>query len=148
MFNATPHTLKLLASLVWYSGFIILYIKGSALLLIAENIKPDQIWIWFAIFTGLFIGVLKAKYLYNRLCTNNLDRIASLKQPKIWHFYRIRFFVFLCLMIVLGRSLSSLAHDNYPALIIIAIIELSVATALLGSSHQFWKTPHSEKKSL
>lgn len=141
MFNASTRTLKLLASLIWYSGFIILFIKSSGLLLDAESIKPNQLWTWLAIFSGLLIGAIKARYLYSRLCIKNLNRINALKQPKLWHFYRLRFFFFLFLMIVLGRFLSQIAHDNYPILIIMAIVELSVATALLGSSYCFWRTP-------
>ena len=139
MFNATPHTLKLLASLIWYSGFIVLFIKGGKLLLEAEKINPDQIWTWIALLTGLVIGIVKAKYLYNRLCVKNLARINALKEPKIWHFYRIRFFIFLCSMVALGLLLSQHIHGNYPMMITMAILEISIATALLGSSHYFWR---------
>ena len=141
MFNASPRTLKLLASWVWYSGFIVLFIKSSKLLLEAERINPDQIWTWLAFLGGLSIGGIKAKFLFNKLCIKNLHRIDALKQPKLWHFYRTRFFIFLCLMIILGHFLSQMAHGNYPMLITMAIIELSVATALLGSSYCFWLTP-------
>jgi len=140
MFNASHRTLKLLASLIWYSGFIVLFIKSSGLLLDADSIKPNQLWTWFAVFFGLLIGAIKARYLYIRLCIKNLNRINVLKQPKLWHFYRMRFFFFLFSMIILGKFLSQIAHDNYPMLIIMAIVELSVATALLGSSHCFWRT--------
>lgn len=138
MFNTSPRTLKLLASLVWYSGFIVLFFKSSRLLLQAENINPDQLWIWLALISGLSIGAIKAKYLYGKLCIKNLHRIDALAHPKIWHFYRMRFFLFLGLMVALGLFLSQRAHGNYPMLITMAIIELSVATALLGSSHCFW----------
>ncbi|MCK4705941.1 MAG: hypothetical protein KAT90_10690 [Gammaproteobacteria bacterium] len=140
MFNASPRTLKLLASLIWYSGFIVLFIKSSGLLLDAESIKPNQLWTWLAVFSGLLIGAIKARYLYSRLCIKNLNRINALKQPKLWNFYRMRFFFFLFSMIILGKFLSRMAHDNYPMLLIMAIVELSVATALLGSSHCFWIT--------
>lgn len=142
MFNASPRTLKLLASWVWYSGFLVLFVKGTKLLLEAEKINPDQIWTWLAFLAGLGIGGIKAKYLYNKLCIKNLSRINALENPKIWHFYRMRFFFFLCLMIILGHFLSQMAHGNYSMLITMAIIELSVATALLGSSYCFWLTPY------
>jgi hypothetical protein len=140
MFNPSPRTLKLLASLVWHSGFIILFIKSAHLFLEAEKIKPDQTWIWLALFSGLVLGSIKAKYLYVKICIKNLNRINVLQQPKIWNFYRIRFFIFLSLMIILGSFLSRLAQGNYTMLITMAIIELSVATALLGSSHCFWRS--------
>ena len=138
MFNTSPRSLKILASLVWYSGFIVLFIKSSKLLLEAEKINPDQSWTWLALIAGVIIGGIKAKYLYAKLCIKNLHRIDTLEQPKIWHFYRMRFFIFLSLMVILGLFLSKMAHGNYPMLITMAIIELSVATALLGSSYCFW----------
>ena len=139
MFDTSTRTLKLLASLVWYSGAVVLYIKSSSLLIEAESIKPDQIWMWLAVPGGLIIGAIKAKYLFKKLCIKNLKRIDALGKPKLWHFYRLRFFIFLFAMIALGHFLSGQAHDNYPMLIIMAVVELSIATALLGSSHCFWK---------
>ncbi len=139
MFNASPYTLKLLAALIWYIGALVLYIKSTSLLLRAEMINPGQYWIWLAVLSGLVLGGIKAKYLFKRLCFKNLTRIKALQQAKLWHFYRIHFFIFLFSMIMLGNFLSRLAQDNYAMLITMAIVELSVATALLGSSNCFWK---------
>ncbi len=139
MFNTSAATLKLLASLVWYSGAAILFTKSTMLLLKAKSINPEQPWIWLAVLTGLIFGIIKAKYLYRRLCIKNLKRINSLNQPKLWQFYRMRFFIFLSFMILLGQALSQLANENYTLLISMIIVEISVATALLGSSNCFWK---------
>lgn len=139
MFNVSHLTLKILAALVWYSGFVVLYIKSINLLFRAEMINPGQHWIWLAVISGLVIGVIKAKYLYKRLCIKNLIRINSLHQAKLWQFYRLRFFVFLFSMILLGSYFSRQIHDNYSMLISMAILEISIATALLGSSNCFWK---------
>ena len=144
LFDASPRSLKLLAALVWYSGFVVLYIKASMLLVEADKINTDQIWTWLALLLGLIIGGLKAKYLYRRLCINNLKRINALKQAKIWHFYRMRFFIFLFSMIALGLFLSQWVHGNYSMLLTLAVLELSIATALLGSSHCFWKEQQNE----
>ena len=139
LFDASPRSLKLLAALVWYSGFVVLYYKSSLLLVEADRINTGQIWTWLAILAGLLIGGIKARYLYRRLCIKNLKRINSLEQAKIWHFFRMRFFIFLFSMIALGLFLSQWVHGNYSMLLILALIEISVATALLGSSHCFWK---------
>lgn len=139
MFNVSHHTLKLLAALVWYSGTVVLYIKSTRLLFRAEMLNPGQHWIWLAVISGLVIGVIKAKYLYKRLCIKNLTRINALHQAKLWQFYRPRFFIFLFSMILLGSYFSRQIHDNYSMLISMAILEISIATALLGSSHCFWK---------
>ena len=139
MFDTPPKTLKLLAALVWCSGAVVLYIKGSSMLFEAEGINPGQPWIWFAVLGGLLVGVVKAKYAFSRICLKNLKRIDALKQPKFWDFYRMRFFVFLLSMMILGTFLSRFAHGDYPILIAVALVDLSVATALLGSSNCFWK---------
>lgn len=139
MLNASHKTLKILAALVWSSGAVVLFIKSSTLLLEAESIKPGQNEIWLALFGGLTFGAIKAKYLFCRLCYKNLNRIDKLLTPKLWQFYRMHFFAFLLLMVSLGSYLSRLAHGDYLMLISMAFVELSVATALLGSSHCFWK---------
>lgn len=138
MFNVSHLALKMLAALVWYSGFGVLYFKSINLLLRAEMLKPGQYWIWLAVISGLIIGVIKAKYLYKRLCIKNLIRINALHQAKLWQFYRLRFFIFLLSMILLGSYFSRQIHDNYSMLIFMATLEISIATALLGSSHCFW----------
>lgn len=137
MFDASPRTLKLLAALVWYCGVVVLFIKSGSLLIEAESINPGQPWTWLAILGGLMLGGIKAKYLFSTLCIKNLRRIDALKQPKIWHFYRVHFFIFLFLMVSLGAFLSRLAHGDYPLLLAVALVEISIATALLGSSYCF-----------
>ena len=139
MFDSSIRTQKLLASLVWYSGAFVLSFKSSRLLIEAHSIKPDLLWIGLAILAGLIIGFIKAKYLFKRLCIKNLKRIGLLEQPKLWQFYRMRFFFFLLTMIIFGSYISHIAHGSYPMLITMAIVEVSLATALLGSSHCFRK---------
>jgi len=138
MFNSSTSTLKLLASLVWFCGAIVLSYKSSRMLLEAQSINSNQIWIWLAILTGIMIGLVKAKYLFKRVCIKNLRRIDALKTPKYWQAYRTHFYFFLLAMIILGSSISRLAHGNYAALITVAIIEISLFTALLGSGSCFW----------
>ncbi len=138
-FNTSRRSLKLLASLVWYSGAVVLSFKSSRLLLEAQNITPNQLWIWLAVLGGLIIGLIKAKYLFKPLCIKNLKRIDTLEKPRLWQFYRTGFFIFLFAMILLGSFISQLAHGSYAALMSMAIIEVSLATALLGSSTCFWK---------
>ena len=139
LFNAQPRTLKILAALVWYSGFVVLYIKSSILFLEAYKINDNLIWTSLAIVIGFSAGAIKSKYLFRKLCIKNLKRINKLQQPKIWQFYRIQFLIFLFSMIVLGLFLSQWIHGNYAMLLTMAVIELSIATALLSSSLCFFK---------
>jgi hypothetical protein len=139
MFDSSKLTLKLLAAAVWYSGAIVLSYKSSRLLLEAQSINTDQTWIWLAVLTGIMIGMIKAKYLFKYVCIKNLKRIDSLTSPRLWQAYRTNFYFFLLAMIILGSFITRSVHGNYAALITTAIIEISLATALLGSSDCFWK---------
>ena len=139
MFDTSARILKILAASVWYIGAAILILKGGSLLIAAENLMPGQAWTWLAAIMGLLIGGLKARILFRKVCKKNLYRIADLEQPKIWQFYRPRFFLFLFFMITIGAFLSRLARDNYPFLLSMAALDLSIATALMGSSYIFWR---------
>jgi len=139
MLVVSTRSLKILAALAWYVGGTILLLKGRSLLVEADALKPEEGWPWLAAVAGLFLGGLKAKFLFNKSCQRNLDRIAALKRPRVWQFFRPGFFVVLTVMILVGVNLSRLAHNNYPFLIGVAILDLSISIALLGSSYVFWK---------
>jgi hypothetical protein len=136
----TSHrTLNILAASVWYIGGIILIIKGSSLLFAGYRIYSVPLWTLMAGIAGLVIGSLKARFIFRRSCRKNLTRIAAIRQPRLWQFYRPQFFLLLTLMIILGATLSRLAHGNYGMLIAVAILDYSIGFALLGSSSVYWK---------
>lgn len=138
-FNTSKATLKILAAIVWFTGVIVLSRKSFFLLQSANEINPNLIYLGLAILIALIIGIIKTKYLFIGLCIKNLSRINILNNPKIWQFYRPQFFIFLISMIFLGSYLANIAQGNYIMLVTMAAIELSIATALLGSSHCYWK---------
>ncbi len=137
VFSSTVPLLKTLAALVWFSGAAVLMIKATLLVLEAQQLYSGYEWSGGVVAAGVLIGVLKAKYLFTPICRKNLRRIAALEQPLIWQFYRLRFFAFLITMVVLGAWMSRLAHGHYAMLYLLALVEISVGTALLGSSHCF-----------
>ena len=139
MLNTSSLTLKRLASLVWYIGVVVLLIKSTALFLEADRGGASSLLIILATLSGFVIGWIKAKYLFIKMCNGNLKRINALKKPMLWQFYRIRFFIFLGLMVSLGAYLSKLAEGDSLMLIALATVELSIATALLISSYCFWR---------
>jgi hypothetical protein len=139
MLTTSIRTQKILAAILWYIGGFILVTKGGSLLIEAETLQPGKTWPWLAVAIGLFIGGLQAKYMFTKSCKKNLLRIDSLEEPKVWQFYRPGFFLALAIMIITGATLSRLAHGNYPFLISVGILDISLATALLGSSYVFWK---------
>jgi len=137
-FIVSKYTLRILAALLWYIGSIILLQKGAGLLFEADVLKPEEGWPWQVVILGIFLGGMKAKFIFNKSCQKNLDRIDSLVRPKIWQFFRIRFFAALTLMVLVGITLSILARNNYPMLISVALLDISIGIALLGSSYVFW----------
>ena len=139
MLIVSHRALKIYAALVWYTGGIVLSIKGYSLLVEAEALQPDRHWPWTAAATALLVGGIKAKFLFSKSCRKNLARIDALNQPKIWQFFRPVFFLFLSLMILSGAALTNVAHGNYPLLIGIATLDITIAIALLGSSYVYWK---------
>ena len=139
MFVVSARTLNILAALVWLIGGFVLSVKGASLLVEAVLLRSGWFWPGLAIATGLVTGVIQGRLLFVRNCHKNLDRIAALEQPKIWQFYRPGFFVALAAMIATGAALSRLAQGSYPFLLAVAALDLSLSTALLGSSLVFWQ---------
>jgi hypothetical protein len=139
MLTVSTRTLNILAALVWHVGGIVLLIKGSTLLVEAHTLRSEIYWIWIVIAAGLCFGGLKGKFIFSKSCQNNLVRIRSLDQPKVWQIFSPWFFVFLAAMIMAGVTLSRMAHNNYSFLIGVAILDFSIAVALLWSSNIFWK---------
>lgn len=145
MLIVSHRTLNILAALFWFSGGIALLLKGSSLLLEADIIDPEKTWPWAAAMVAVLIGSIKAKFLFSPSCRRNLVRIAALKQPNIWQFFKPAFFVALIFMIMVGATLSKIAHGNYLLLLAVGALDLALATALLGSSYVFWKHESSAK---
>ena len=139
MLVVSTRSLRILAALVWYVGGIVLLLKGGSLLVEADALNPELDWPWLAAAIGALLGSLKARFLFSKSIKKNLDRISALDPPRVWQFFSPRFFVLLAVMILAGATLSRLAHDNYPFLIGVAILDLGIAIALLGSSLVFWK---------
>jgi hypothetical protein len=132
-------TLKILAALVWIGGGLALVRKAIELLLEAAHLRPGSLGPWVAAATGMLVGSVLALVLFRRSCRKNLTRIASLKAPKIWQFYRPGFFLALTFMIAAGATLSHLAHEHYSFLLAVAALDLHIGTALLGSSSTYWQ---------
>jgi hypothetical protein len=133
------HILHILAALVWYAGGMVLLLKGGSLLVEAEAIDPERIWPWLAGAMALLLGGLKARFIFGKSIKRNLARIAAMDRPRIWQFFSPGFFVALAAMILTGATLSRLAHGNYAFLIAVAVLDLAISVALLGSSIVYWQ---------
>lgn len=139
MANVSARTLHILAALVWYAGGIVLLLKGGSLLAEADALEPERIWPWLAGILALCLGGLKARFIFGKSIKRNLARIAALDPRRLWQFFSPGFLVALAAMITAGASLSRLAEGSYPFLITVAVLDLSIAMALLGSSIVYWQ---------
>lgn len=137
--------LVVLAALTWVTGGVVLLLKGGDLWREAGALHPGSFWLWFAIAGGAILGSLKIVFIFNPACRRNLDRIASLRDPRLWQFFRARFFFFLALMIAAGAVASHGARGSFPFLIAVATIDFSLAVALLGSGLNFLRPSRAEK---
>ena len=129
----------MLAAIAWFAGGISLGVKGLSLA--AVLFDTASVWRWLAPAAGIAAGLLKTKFLFNHFCQRNLDRIASLKAPRIWQFFRPGFFPALATMILCGALMSRAAVDNTAWLVLTVALDISLAIALLGSSHKFFLQP-------
>lgn len=137
--TVSKRTLRILSAIIWYAGGIALMAKAGSLLLEARSLRPASDWPQMAVIAGVSIGSLKAGLLFRRVCAKNLARIAELRVARIWECYRLRFYFFLAVMIAGGATLSRLARGDFAFLIAVAVLDLSIGTALLGGSYVFWK---------
>lgn len=139
VFSTSHRTLKVLAVSVWLIGGVMMVRKASELFLEANALSNTALWVWISVGLGLLIGNIKARFIFRKSCQKNLRRIEALEQPKFWQFYRPQFFMMLAVMISAGVMLSRLAHGNLTFLLGVAVLDLSIASALLISSLVFWE---------
>jgi hypothetical protein len=139
MIPATRRLLAILAAVTWYVGGIVLVLKGGSLLLEARELRPGHLWPITGLLLGLVVGSLKARFIFHKSGRKNLERIATLRKPKIWQFFSPKFFLMLGTVIPLGVVMSRFAHGHFPLLIGVGALDLSIATALLVSSIVFWR---------
>jgi hypothetical protein len=128
-----------LAAIVWHIGGFVLLLKSVSLFAEAGSLRPEQNWQWIVVVAGLLLGMLKARFLFSKFWYKNSARIDALEQPRLWQFFRPRFFLMLALMILAGAMMSRLATGYYRPLIGVALLDLSLAIALLGSGLIFWR---------
>lgn len=138
LLTATPDALIRLAAVIWFTGVIVLLFKSTGMFIEAAGKGASVFLTSLAVLSGLSLGVVKSKYLFVRVCVKNINRIRALASPKIWQCYRGRFFFFLACMIISGDYAYSLARDNIDSLLCLAVLELSVGTALFISARCFF----------
>ena len=131
-------TLKILAVILWYIGVYILLTKGWALSHDAQALRPEGMGLLISWIAGIIVGVIKTRFIFIKSCKKNMARIDAIESPKVWQFYRPQFFIALTVMIMLGAYLSQVSQGNHTFLVAVAILDISIGTALLLSSYWFY----------
>lgn len=135
----TKLTLISLAAFTWYGGGIALFLKAGSLIKEAYTLNPVSFWIYLVPILGIAIGLIKTLLIFNHACKKNIKRIHSLINPRVWQFFRPGMFIFLAIIIPAGAMMSRMAAGKFGWLCAVAALDLSIGTALLASSLQFWK---------
>ena len=138
--HASTRTLVILSAFCWYSGGVVLLLKGGGLVLEARRLEAGNLWPGTVMAAGVVIGAVKARFLFYRSCRKNLSRINALIRPRWWQFFRPGFIIFLTLMIAAGAMLSRLSQGSYTFLLAVALLDFSIAIGLIGSSCAFWES--------
>ena len=128
-----------LAAFVWFSGGVVLLLKGSALAKSAYQITPDSVWIWLAPALGVTLGIVKTWLIFLKSCKKNILRIKALEAPRFWHCFRPGMIIFLAIIIPTGAWMSRAAEGKFLYLCLVCILDLSISTGLLVSGVMFWK---------
>jgi hypothetical protein len=131
--------LKILATVVWYIGFVALSLKAYKLFAEAYTLDDDIYMLSALIILAFLLSLLKTKYIFIKSCRKNLQRINALEDPKIWEFYRAGFFLFLLVIISFGAFLSRLASGDYLFLVSVGVIDMALALALFFSGFAFFE---------
>lgn len=138
--NASKRTLRALAALVWYTGGILLLVKGTGYILQAASARPDSALPWIGAGLGALVGGIRGRRAFARGCRKNLARIDALAAPRIWEFFRPGFFLALGAMIGAGVGLRMIADaGGFWSAVVVGSLELVIAVALLASSLEFWR---------
>ncbi len=139
MIRITKKHLIIAAAIVWYLGSISLVLKSLSLLKSAYLIYPNLMIIIASLIAGIVIGFLKGKFIFVKSCRKNIQRINELQNVKPWLFFKPLFMLALAAMITTGAILSRWAEGNYAALLAVAILDLTIGTALFYSSFVYWE---------
>jgi hypothetical protein len=137
--KVSQRTLIIIAAVIWYGGGISLLFKGGVLIKNAYALDSQSMWTYLAPILGIFIGLLKGRFLFSHSCEKNIKRVKALPEPHIVQCFRPGMLIFLALIIPTGAWMSRAAAGNFTFLCLVGALDLSIACALLSSSIVFWK---------
>jgi len=128
------------AAFIWFCGGVVLVIKGCVMLKAAFALDPLMLWVVVTSAVGIIVGLIKAKFIFIHALKKNIKRIGNLSLPVYpWQCYRVGFFIFLAVVITLSKFMTSWSEGHFVYILLIAALDLSIATALLSTGFLFWQ---------
>jgi hypothetical protein len=120
------------AATVWLVGASILLVRGSGYLV-------GRYWHAWLLGVALAIGVIKSRYLLDRVATQAVARIRARGRACLFGFFSVKSWAFVALMMGGGIVLRSVIVA--PGVIgagILGALYLGIGTALLIADRVFW----------
>ena len=137
--KVSQRSLIIIAASIWHAGGIVLLLKGGSLIKHAYLMDAESIWAVISAVVGIGAGLIKGKFLFNKSCKKNIERIKTIAYPSVWQCFRPVMLIFLAIMSSAGAWMSRAAAGNYILLCLVGSLDLSISFALLTSSIVFWK---------
>lgn len=120
------------AALVWLVGASILFVRGAGYLY-------DRYWHAWALALALAIGVLKARYLLDRVAIKAVARIRARDRACFFGFFSIRSWAFVAVMMGGGIIIrNTFVHPDVIGAGILGALYIGIGSALLIADRIFW----------
>lgn len=143
--TAEHNLLKWLSAAVWYTGGLVLLLKGADWLLQAAT-AGDRLWPVLAAATALGVGLARGRTVFRKACIKNLERIRALNRPRIWQVFRPVFFLALGAMFAAAFLMGWIARSGYIGMTLVGGLDLVIGISLLTGATAFWtwqpESPH------
>lgn len=119
-------------AVMWSIGASILLVRGLAYI-------QGRSWHAWVLSLGLALGVLKSRFVLERVASNAVDRIRSQGRAWFFAFFSVKSWALIALMMGGGMILRRIVvHPNQVGAGIMGAVYVGVGTALLLAGRVFW----------
>ncbi len=120
------------AAMMWLIGAAILLVRGFGYV-------QGRSWHAWALAAGLALGMLKSRYLLERVASKAVSRIVSRGRSWFFGFFSVRSWAFVGLMMGGGMVLRRIVvHPDQIGAGILGAVYLGIGTALVLADRVFW----------
>lgn len=118
--------------MMWLIGSSILLIRGVGYV-------HDRHWHAWALATGLVLGVIKARFILDRVAKKAVARIRLRENSSVFGFFALKSWLLIGAMMGGGIALRTIfVHPGQIGAGILGAVYIGVGTALLLADRHFW----------